>query len=73
MTISIRQFMVIPALLRRFHEAAQSHAPEVVVWGSGTPMREFRTLTIWRRASIHVGWSWRAKRGRRTSPDAVAH
>lgn len=24
---------VIPALLRRFHEAAQSHAPEVVVWG----------------------------------------
>ncbi|HDY3288850.1 TPA: GDP-L-fucose synthase, partial [Salmonella enterica] len=32
---------VIPALLRRFHEAAQSHAPEVVVWGSGTPMREF--------------------------------
>jgi GDP-L-fucose synthase len=32
---------VIAALLRRFHEAAEAGAPEVVVWGTGTPRREF--------------------------------
>lgn len=32
---------VLPALLRKFHEAKISQAPEVVIWGSGTPLREF--------------------------------
>jgi GDP-L-fucose synthase len=32
---------VIPALLRKFHEAKQANAPTVTVWGSGTPRREF--------------------------------
>ena len=32
---------VLPALLRKFHEAAQSHAPEVTLWGTGSPRREF--------------------------------
>lgn len=32
---------VLPALLRKFHEAKTAGAPEVVVWGSGTPLREF--------------------------------
>ncbi|MGM9979701.1 MAG: GDP-L-fucose synthase family protein [Clostridium sp.] len=32
---------VMPALIRRFHEAKVNNAPEVVVWGSGTPLREF--------------------------------
>lgn len=32
---------VMPALIRRFHEAKESNAPEVIVWGSGTPLREF--------------------------------
>lgn len=32
---------VLPALLRKFHEAKQSGSPEVVVWGSGSPRREF--------------------------------
>ena len=32
---------VLPALLRKFHEAKVSGAKEVVVWGSGTPLREF--------------------------------
>lgn len=32
---------VLPALIRRFHEAQQAEAPEVVCWGSGTPRREF--------------------------------
>ena len=32
---------VLPALIRRFHEAKESGAREVVLWGSGTPRREF--------------------------------
>lgn len=32
---------VLPALLRKFHEAKMNHEPEVVVWGSGNPLREF--------------------------------
>ena len=32
---------VIPALIRRFHEAKASNAPEVLIWGTGTPRREF--------------------------------
>lgn len=32
---------VLAALLRKFHEAKKNNAPEVVVWGTGTPMREF--------------------------------
>ena len=32
---------VIPALIRRFHEARQNNSPSVTVWGTGTPRREF--------------------------------
>ena len=32
---------VLPALVRKFHEAAEGKAPEVVIWGTGTPRREF--------------------------------
>ncbi|MFD2598165.1 GDP-L-fucose synthase family protein [Sphingobacterium corticis] len=32
---------VLPALIRRFHEAKEKGLPEVVIWGSGTPLREF--------------------------------
>lgn len=32
---------VLPALIRRFHEAAQAGAPQLALWGSGTPRREF--------------------------------
>ena len=32
---------VVPALIRRFHEAKVSDAPQVTIWGSGTPLREF--------------------------------
>jgi GDP-L-fucose synthase len=45
---------VIPALLRRFHEAVQSGAREVVIWGSGTPMREFLHVDDMAAASVHV-------------------
>lgn len=45
---------VIPALMRRFHEAKVNNAPEVVIWGSGTPMREFLHVDDMATASIHV-------------------
>ena len=45
---------VIPALLRRFHEAKASAAPEVVIWGSGKPMREFLYVDDMAAASVHV-------------------
>ena len=45
---------VIPALIRRFHEAKLALAPEVVVWGSGTPMREFLYVDDMAAASVHV-------------------
>lgn len=32
---------VLPALIRRFHEAKTENKPEVVIWGTGTPLREF--------------------------------
>ena len=32
---------VLPALIRKFHEAKKNHAEEVILWGSGTPRREF--------------------------------
>jgi GDP-L-fucose synthase len=38
---SLQTSHVLPALLRKFHEAREQRAPEVVVWGSGTPRREF--------------------------------
>ncbi|GAB5380413.1 MAG: GDP-L-fucose synthase [Aliiglaciecola sp.] len=45
---------VIPALLRRFHEAKLNNAPEVVAWGSGQPMREFLHVDDMAAASIYV-------------------
>lgn len=45
---------VIPAMLRRFHEATLNNASEVVVWGTGTPMREFLYVDDMAAASIHV-------------------
>lgn len=32
---------VLPALIRRFHEAKENNTPEVAIWGTGTPLREF--------------------------------
>ena len=45
---------VIPALMRRFHEARVGDAPEVVIWGSGTPMREFLYVDDMAAASVYV-------------------
>jgi GDP-L-fucose synthase len=38
---SIENSHVLPALIRRFHEAMLAGTPEMVIWGTGTPMREF--------------------------------
>jgi GDP-L-fucose synthase len=45
---------VIPALIRRFHEAKISNAPEVVIWGTGTPRREFLYVDDMAAASVFV-------------------
>jgi GDP-L-fucose synthase len=45
---------VIPALIRRFHEAKIAKAPEVVIWGTGTPRREFLYVDDMAAASVFV-------------------
>ena len=45
---------VIPALIRRFHEAKVSGAPSVSIWGSGTPKREFLYVDDMAAASVFV-------------------
>lgn len=45
---------VIPALLRRFHQAVQNGDEEVVIWGSGKPMREFLHVDDMAAACVHV-------------------
>ena len=45
---------VIPALIRRFHEAKIHKSPVVIVWGTGTPKREFLHVDDMAAASVHV-------------------
>ena len=45
---------VIPALIRRFHEAKITNAPEVLIWGTGTPKREFLYVDDMAAASVFV-------------------
>jgi len=45
---------VIPALIRRFHEAKLANAPSVAIWGSGTPQREFLYVDDMAAASVFV-------------------
>ena len=45
---------VIPAMMRRFHEASQADANEVMVWGTGKPMREFLHVDDMATACLHV-------------------
>ncbi|WP_299421879.1 GDP-L-fucose synthase [uncultured Shimia sp.] len=45
---------VLPALIRRFHEAARDGVDEVVIWGSGKPMREFLHVDDMAEASLFV-------------------
>jgi len=45
---------VLPALLRKFHEAKENNAPEVEVWGTGTPRREFLHVDDLADACLHL-------------------
>ncbi len=45
---------VVPALLRRFHEAKLSQSPAVAIWGTGRPLREFLYVDDMAAASVHV-------------------
>lgn len=45
---------VLPALLRKFHEAKQNNETEVVVWGTGTPLREFLHASDMANACVYL-------------------
>lgn len=45
---------VIPALIRRFHEAKVNHVSKVTIWGSGKPKREFLYVDDLAQASVHI-------------------
>jgi GDP-L-fucose synthase len=45
---------VVPALIRRFHEAKENNAASVTIWGSGTPKREFLHVDDMAAACMHV-------------------
>jgi len=45
---------VLPALIRRFHEAKETDSPEVVVWGTGTPKREFLFVDDMADGCVHL-------------------
>jgi len=58
---------VIPGLIRRFHEAVHSGQPEMVIWGSGRPLRDFMHVDDMAAAAVHVmnldTATWRAATG----------
>ena len=59
---------VIPALIRRFHEAKAGNAPTVTIWGTGTPKREFLYVDDMAAACVHVMNLDKADYGRHTQP-----
>jgi GDP-L-fucose synthase len=59
---------VIPALIRRFHEAKINHTKNVVIWGTGTPRREFLYVDDMAQASVHVMELDRATYSAHTAP-----
>ena len=59
---------VIPALIRRFHEAKQSNAPRVAIWGTGTPRREFLYVDDMAEACLHVMQLTKAQYDQHTTP-----
>ena len=59
---------VIPALLRRFHEAKIKNYPNVKIWGSGKPKREFLFVDDVARAAIHINNFDKKKYDKYTKP-----
>ena len=59
---------VIPALIRRFHEAKLANASSVAIWGTGTPRREFLYVDDMAAASVHVMQLPKATYDQHTTP-----
>lgn len=59
---------VLPALIHRFHDAVQSGAKEVIIWGSGTPRREFLHVDDMAAASLFVLDLSKAEYAAKTQP-----
>ena len=59
---------VVPALIRRFHEAKEKNMDKVVVWGSGKPMREFMYVDDMADASLFVHYLPKPTFDENTSP-----
>ena len=59
---------VIPALIRRFHEAKVANAPQVMIWGTGTPKREFLYVDDMASASVFVMQLDKATYDQQTEP-----
>jgi GDP-L-fucose synthase len=59
---------VIPALIRRFHEAKEANADKVVIWGTGSARREFLYVDDMAEASVHVMEMERAAYDANTQP-----
>jgi len=59
---------VIPALIRRFHEAKLANSPSVAIWGTGTPRREFLYVDDMAAASVHVMQLPKATYDQHTTP-----
>ncbi len=59
---------VIPALIRRFHEAKLASASSVAIWGTGTPRREFLYVDDMAAASVHVMQLPKATYDQHTTP-----
>jgi len=54
---------VLPALIRRFHEAAEAQAPSVTCWGTGTPLREFLHVDDLGEACVFALEQWQPEPG----------
>lgn len=63
---------VIPALIRRFHEAVQTGAEEVTIWGSGAPLREFLHVDDMAAAAVFV-MNLPAEEYRRSTQPMLSH
>jgi GDP-L-fucose synthase len=50
---------VLPALIRRFHEATEAKAPSVTCWGTGTPLREFLHVDDLGEACVYALEQWK--------------
>ena len=50
---------MLPALIRRFHEATEAKAPSVTCWGTGTPLREFLHVDDLGEACVYALEQWK--------------